>query len=478
MTRTLRALTLLSILPAFTAQGQQARTGLSLADSLATWYALGINAHHLCAGLWVVGRDHRRSAEAVIREDVSRFAGFRWEDDFTFTLDSAKRTATIIDPVAGRRSAQYNGDQGCTILPAGASGVFFEPEAVVSASGDRESKPWPAGDRGAVSRAAGINTTAVDAALDWAFDDGRLTRGQNTRAVVAIHRGYIVAERYAPGWGPYTPQISWSMGKSIAATLIGVLVQQGHLSLDQPAPVDEWKGAKDPRRAIRVRDLLNMSSGLDFDNFGLDPRSSYSAENEHFRIYFDALDVFAHSINQPLRYAPGTVWRYRNSDPLTLMAIARRTLVAKGTDWLSFPQRQLFDRIGAKSFVLETDAWGNFVITGFDYGGARDWARLGLLYLRNGEWLGQRILPDDWAKFVSTPAPGDPSKGYGGLFWLNRGGARPKLPADAYWMAGHMGQTVLIIPSRDLVLVRLGPSPGGDGPYVEELAVRILAAVR
>ena len=322
------------------------------------------------------------------------------------------------------------------------------------------------------------DTTEIDAALTWAFDDGRLPRAQNTRAVVALHRGRIVAERYAQGWGPYTPQIAWSMGKSVAATLIGVLVQQGVLSLDQPAPIDEWKGPRDPRRAIRVRDLLNMSSGLDFTNFGLDPRSSYTADNEHFRIYFDALDVFAHSINQPLRYPPGTVWRYRNSDPLTLMALARRSLEAKGTDWLSFPQRQLFDRIGARSFVLETDAWGNFIVTGFDYGGARDWARLGLLYLRNGVWDGQRILPDNWATFVSTPAAGDPSRGYGGLFWINRGGARPKLPADAYWMAGHMGQTVLIIPSRDFVLVRLGPSPGGDGAYVEELAVRILNALR
>ncbi len=469
---------LLSLAPAITAQGQQARSGLSLADSLATWYALGINAHHLCAGLWVVGRDYKRSADTVIRQDVSRFAGFRWEEDFTFAVDSVTHTATVIDPVVGRRSARYHGDQGCTILPSGASGVFFDPQTVVSGFDDRASKPWPAGDLGAISRAAGGDSKAIDAALDWAFDDASLTRAQNTRAVVAIHRGHIVGERYAPGWGPYTPQISWSMGKSIAATLVGVLVQQGHLTLDQPAPVDEWKGARDPRRAIRVRDLLNMSSGLDFDNFGLVPRSSYSAENEHFRIYFDALDVFAHSINQPLRYAPGTVWRYRNSDPLTLMAIARRTLAAKGIDWLSFPQRQLFDRIGAKSFVLETDAWGNFIITGFDYGGARDWARLGLLYLRNGEWLGQRILPEDWATFVATPAPGDPSKGYGGLFWLNRGGARPGLPADAYWMAGHMGQTVLIIPSLDFVLVRLGPSPGGDGPYVEELAVRILGAVR
>lgn len=471
-------LTLVALAPILRAQDPPARARLALADSLATWYALGLNAHHLCAGLWVVGRDYKRTARAVIAEDVSRFPGFRWEDDFTFQVDSATHTATIIDPQVGKRSARYNGDQGCSILPAGATGVFFEPKSVHLSSAEPESRDWPTGDRKAVSTAPGVDKAAIDAALTWAFDDAKLPRAQNTRAVVAIHGGRIVAERYAEGWGPYTPQISWSMGKSIAATLTGVLVQQGALTLDQPAPVEEWRDAKDPRRVIKVRDLLNMSSGLDFDNFGLDPRSSYIAGNEHFRIYFDALDVFAHSINQPLRYLPGAVWRYRNSDPLTLMAIARRSLESKGTDWLSFPQRQLFDRIGARSFVLETDAWGNFIVTGFDYGGARDWARLGLLYLRNGVWEGQRILPDDWAQFVSTPAPGDPSRGYGGLFWLNRGGARPKLPADAYWMAGHMGQYVLIIPSRDLVLVRLGPSPGGDGSYVEELAVRILAALR
>lgn len=457
---------------------QESGTRLSLGDSLATWYALGLNAHHLCAGLWVVGRDYRRAPDKVIAEDMSRFSGFRWEEDFRFSADSTTHTATVTDPQVGSRSARYNGDQGCSILPAGASNVFFEPARVRPALPDPATQEWPTGDRNAVARSGDVDAAAIDAALTWAFDDAKLTRAQNTRAVIAVHRGKIVAERYAPGWGPYTPQISWSMGKSIAATLIGVLAQQGALTLDQPAPVPSWQKSGDPRRTIRIRDLLNMSSGLDFDNFGLVPNSSYTAANEHFRIYFDALDVYAHAEHQPLRFQPGTVQRYRNSDPLMLMSIAKRWAESKGMDWLSFPQRQLFDRIGARSFVLETDAWGNFIITGFDYGGARDWARLGLLYLWKGVWQGQRILPDEWATFVSTPAPGDPSKGYGGLFWLNRGGSRDRLPADAYWMAGHMGQTTMIIPSRDLVLVRLGPSPGGDGEYFEELAVRILAAVR
>ncbi len=450
---------------------------LGLADSMAAWYGLGIAAHHLCAGLWVVGRDLTRTPETVIAEDVARFSAFRWRDAYRYRIDEQRRTATVIDSTVGSRSAKYSGDQGCAILPAGAEDVFFTPVRVPPALPDPAQQEWPTGDRNGHAKFDDVDGAALEAALAWAFSDESLPRPQNTRGIVLLHRGRIIAERYAPGWGPYTPQISWSMGKSIAATLTGVLIQQGALRLDQPAPLEEWQDALDPRHAIRIADLLNMSSGLDFDNFGLDPDESYNAANEHFRIYFDALDVFAHAVNQPLRFPPGTVQRYRNSDPLSLMAIARRIVEARGENFLTFPQRSLFDRIGARSMVLETDAWGNFIITGYDFGGTRDWARLGLLYLRDGVWEGERILPPGFAKFVSTPAPGDPSRGYGGLFWLNRGGSRDRLPGDAYWMAGYMGQTTMIIPSRDLVVVRHGPSPGGDAGYFQEFVVRVLAAL-
>ncbi|MBI3981742.1 MAG: serine hydrolase [Gemmatimonadetes bacterium] len=476
----LLATLLLSVVTAPVSAAQVTSAGnppATLGDSLATWYALGINAHHLCAGLWVVGRDYRRTADAVVADDIKRFPAFRWEDDFRFAVDEATRTATVTDPRVGSRSAKYTGDQGCSILPVGAADVFFEPVVVKPALPDPATVDWPMGDRNAKADVPGVNRAALESALDWAFNDAGLARPQYTRGVVAVYEGKIIAERYAPGFGYNTPQISWSMGKSIAATLTGVLIQDGVFTLDQPAPVPEWQGARDPRRAVRIRDLLNMSSGLDFDNFGLDPRNSYNAANEHFRIYFDAIHVTSHAVNQPLRFAPGTLQRYRNSDPLTLVYLARRAVEAKGENFLTFPQRRLFDRVGARSFVLETDAWGNFIITGYDYGSSRDWARLGLLYLQDGVWQGQRILPERWAEFVSTPAPGDASKGYGGLFWLNKGGAMRRLPADAYWAAGYMGQRTMIIPSRDLVVVRHGPSPGGDGAYMEELVVRILEAI-
>ena len=197
-------------------------------------------------------------------------------------------------------------------------------------------------------------------------------------------------------------------------------------------------------------------------------------ENEHMRIYFDAIDIFKHAVEQPAEFPPNTRWRYRNSDPLTLGKIVRETVEAQGGDYLTFPQSALFDRIGARNFVLETDAWGNFILTGYDYGSARDWARFGLLHLWGGRWNGERILPEGWTKFISAPAPADKSLSYGGLFSLNRGGRLNRIPKDAYWSAGFMGQITMIIPSRNVVVVRLGPSPSDYMSYLNDVIGRIL----
>lgn len=450
---------------------------LAPADSLESWYALGLGAHHLCAGLWVVGRDFRRSPGRVVREDIARFPAFRWRDAYEYQVDSKAREVTVSAEGVGARTAEYNGDQGCAILPAGSEDVYFEPMDVDSDLPSADEQDWPTGDRSAAGTFPDVDREALDATLDRAMDDEGLEPDQNTRGLVVVYRGKILAERYAPGWGPRTPQISWSMGKSIASALTGVMVRRGFYELDDPAPVEAWRGPRDPRREIRIRDLLRMSSGLDFDNFGLDPEVSYTAANEHFRIYFDAVDVHAHAVHQPLRFEPGSTWRYRNSDPLSLMHAAREALEREGESWLAFPRKALFDRIGMRSAVLETDAWGDFVITGYDFASARDWARFGLLHLNDGVWEGERILPEGWVDFVRTPAPGDPNGGYGGLFWLNREGVLENVPRDAYFAAGYMGQRTLIIPSREMVVVRLGPSAAGFRPYFDRLVGEILEAV-
>jgi len=432
-----------------------------------------IGAHHLRSGLWVVGRVTKRSAEEILAQDIAPFRDFSWDNTFKYDVDPDRRTVTVRGQGIPARTAKYNGDQGCAILPRGENEIHFRPVLVPRNVPDAATA-WPTGDANAgAPLPSGVNVNVLNAALDW----GMAQKEHNTRAIVVVYRGKIVGERYAPGWTKDTPQISWSAGKSITAALVGILVQQGALRVDDFAPVKEWRVEGDPRGQIRVRDLLRMSSGLDFGNLGLSGPESYRLENKHMRIYFDGLNVFDHAVNQPQEIPPNTQWRYRNSDPLTLGRIIREKVEARGENYLTFPQRALFDRIGARNFVLETDAWGNFIMTGFDYGSAHDWARFGLLHLWDGVWQGQRILPEGWVQLISTPAPADKSLGYGGLFWLNRGGAWRGVPADAFMASGHMGQYTMVIPSRDVVVVRLGPSPSGTGNYFTNLVTKSLEAL-
>jgi CubicO group peptidase (beta-lactamase class C family) len=458
------------------AQQQQQQRQQQQQDRLAEEreHAAAWCAHHLCAGLFVVGRDYQRDAETVIAQDIAPFPAFRWEESFRYEVDWERRSVTVIAPGAPPRSATYYGDQGAIIHERGSQEIHFTPIEVQSSLPDPTEQPWPTGDRDAhAALPTGANGEAFDAALDWAMD-----AGQNTRAFVVVHKGKIIGERFAPGFSGHTPQISWSQGKSITAALVGILVQQGELEIEQPAPVPEWhRDPADPRREITVRDLLHMSSGLDFKNYGVADSLSFTSENEHFLIYFDAVNVFEYAVHQPMDIPPNTRFRYRNSDPLTLGRIVRQTVEARGENYLTFPQRALFDRIGMRNVVLETDTHGNFIMTGYDFVSAYDWARFGLLHLWDGVWEGERILPEDWVEFISTPTPTDPRNGYGGLFWLNRGGALRDVPDDAYWPAGFMGQNTVIIPSLEMVVVRLGPSPGGSNRYLNLVIARIIEAL-
>ena len=439
-------------------------------DATPTEFNLAMNAKILCSGIWVQDRDPALHAAA----DLRRFDHFGWGDDFTYALDEERRRVTMSAPGVPSRVAQHNGDQGCSVLPRGEDDVYFMPSDVGADWPNKSFELWPMGERlrdAALPRE--IDARALEGALDYAIANHE--HGQNTRAFVVVYQGRIIGERYAPGIPRDMPHLSWSQGKSITAALIGVLVQQGALSLDQPAPIAEW--ANDERRDITVADLLHMSSGLDFNNYGLGNPNSLSTDNHHFRIYFDGINVFEHAVSFPLAVEPNTRWQYLNSDPLSLGKIIRDTVEGRGEDYHAFPWDALFDRIGIKNAVLETDAWGNFILTGYDYMSARDWARFGLLHLQDGMWEGERILPEGWADFVSTPAPAHPSQGYGGQFWLNAGGRHDRIPTDAYWPAGFMGQTTMIIPSRDMVIVRLGPSPGGFDSYLNEVVGRVLDAV-
>ena len=349
------------------------------------------------------------------------------------------------------RMAKFYGDQGCIIHPQDHDGIYFTPVAVKTKLPPASSQPWPMGDTPPAESNTGIDLARVSKAVNLAFSDPDAL----TAAFIVVHKGRIVGERYMPGITKDTQLESWSMGKSLTATLFALLVKDGLYNINDPAPVPEWRKPGDPRGAIRIVDLLHMSSGLKFIA-GQDP--DYSVDKgypDHTLIYTGAIDAFTHSLTRPLQFPPNTEGRYRNSDPLIVGWLVKQAVTKRGEEYLTYPQRALFDRIGIRRQVLETDPYGNFLLTGYDYGTARNWARIGLLYAQDGMWQGQRLLPEGWTTFVSTPAPAWTRPVYGGLFWVNGDGAL-SIPKSAYLANGAGGQRTIVIPTHDLVVVRMG----------------------
>ena len=401
----------------------------------------------LCSAVFVSNRDPKEAAQNSGYFFMPAGEG----DKVTWTVDRDKKAVTTtLGTIV--RSARFYGDQGCIIDRAGKTGIEFTPVAVKTTLPDAMSQDWPTGDRLPASPwPADVDRAKVDAAIDAAFaDPAALTAG-----LVIVHKGRIIGERYMPGITKDTQLESWSMGKSITSTLFALLVKDGTYTLEQRAPVAEWQKPGDQRSAIRNIDLLRMSSGLRFIATQ-DP--DYTADKgypDHFYIYTGAVNAFEYSVNVPLQFPINTEGRYRNCDPLTIGFLIKQAVTKRGENYLTWPQRALFDRIGIRRQVLETDPYGNFLLTGYDYGTPRNWARLGLLYLQDGMWQGTRILPEGWAKFVSTPAPAWPRGNYGGLFWIN-GTGQWNIPRDAYFMSGAGGQWTFVIPSHDLVVARMG----------------------
>jgi CubicO group peptidase (beta-lactamase class C family) len=254
------------------------------------------------------------------------------------------------------------------------------------------------------------------------------------------------------------------MGKSLTATLMGILINKGIYELDQPAPIPEWQEKEDdPRTQIKISDLLHMSSGLRF-RAPQDPDFDRSVGYpDHIYVYTGAVNTFHWTANRNQQWPPNTVGRYRNCDPVLVNYLVRLGVEGQGEEYLSFPQRALFDKIGVRNMVMETDPYGNFLLQGYEFGTARDWARLGNLYLNDGLWMEERILPEGFVDFVSTlaqPWIDDGRPIYGGFFWINGNHDFP-IPEDAYFMAGAGGQYVFIIPSHDLVIVKLSHYKGG-----------------
>jgi CubicO group peptidase (beta-lactamase class C family) len=318
---------------------------------------------------------------------------------------------------------------------------------------------WPTGPLPAGAAARLEPLLAVTAAPEAKLGE--------TRAIVIIHHGRLVAERYMPGFGPDTRLVSWSMAKSVTQALVGVAVRRRLVDIDQPMGNPRWP-AGDRRAAIPWRQWINMVDGQDYHEIGVVDQT----RNDAARMLFGTgrLDVAGFAASLPLAHAPGTHWNY-NSAGVNLIADAlgrvfapdatpadrRARLSATLTD-------ELFGPLGMTSAQPEFDAAGTFIGSALVYASARDWARFGLLYLRDGVWRGRRILPAGWVDFARTKTPAPDCDVYGAGFWVTPAVGRgrpyqalaPDGPRDLFLAQGHEGQVIVIVPSKDVVLVRLG----------------------
>jgi CubicO group peptidase (beta-lactamase class C family) len=347
-------------------------------------------------------------------------------------------------------------------LPPQPAGVPYPTEA------------WPVAAPG-----PDIDVARLDAALDAAFEPRGWNGLPDTRALLVVHRGAVVAERYAPGFGPDSRMQSWSMAKTVTQALVGILVGQKRLDLHAPAPVPEWHANDDPRGAITLDQLLHMSSGLDNADGGTGPDSFVS------RLLFGpgSLDVFAYASNVASISAPDTHWAYSTGTSMIVAGIVGRTVGGGPTEMLAFMRRELFDPIGVRTAVPEFDAAGTFLGGAWMWATARDWGRIGYLYLRDGMWDGDRVLPEGWVDYSRTPAPAPNNGVYGAHLWLNREPKADQLapipggPHSAFCLWGNGGQMVVVVPTRDLVIVRLGVTQTMTFRAVTQAMAAVVATV-
>ncbi len=414
--------------------------------------ATGYAAKIVCSNVFIAGRD----PDEVLAVDVQApghpvLKLVRLGVDVREETVTARMLGLFATGVAVRRDGL-----GCASVPDGniaaaqAIHLAEAPEIVPPADA-----VWPAGGRVEAMATPALADVMGNAAL----------MGPGMRAVVVVQGGRIVAETYGAGFGPETPLLGWSMTKTVNAALIGRLAMEGRIGLDDMGLRPEWS---DARKDIRLRDLLGMESGLTFNE-------DYGDVSDVNRMLFLEPDMAAFTAAQPQVEAPGTQFNY-SSGTGTLLARIWMDRIGDEAAALAYPRTALFGPLGMTSAEMEADEAGTLVGSSYMYATARDWARFGLFVLQDGTWRGTRLLPAGWvaAMQASNGLPGHYSQMQSWLEGPNEADAAEGLPADAFWLIGHDGQTIAIVPSEELVVVRLGLTPSDLG-YRPERLVKALA---
>ena len=408
----------------------------------------GFASKQLCTLTFVSGRE-QKDIEA---NELGFFPVSLVKNVINFEDSSV--TSTILG--LAKKKAYYRKQIGCTLINNIRADQLHSQVFVIPAipANNADSLPWPLGDKVADTFPGNIDKSKLNAAVDEAFTEPYPKKKQRTRAVIVLYDGQLVSEKYAPGYSKDSKMYGWSMAKSITAALIGTLVKQGKLNVSQLAPVPEWNKQSDPRHFITIKNLLQQTSGLNF-------LENYTKASDVTNMLYKEDDMAAYTADHKLANEPGRVFNYSSGNSNILSRIIRHTTGKK--DYAAYPYTALFHKIGMYHTLVEPDASGTYVGSSYIMATARDYARFGLLYYNDGIWNGERILPEGWVKETSLPPASNSLKNYGYQFWINGFDKDhpdkikyPDVPRDMFYCDGFGYQYIYIIPSKKLVVVRLG----------------------
>jgi CubicO group peptidase (beta-lactamase class C family) len=410
----------------------------------------------LCSGVFVSGLDPDQLYAEAIKPNPGQT---RLAKRLIYNVDREKREVSATWAGTFESRSMYHDGFGCSLVHGSAESS--EPVAGAPSFGNAPVAPPVAKPSQVPQLGVQPPSAKLEAALDQAFAEPVKPPFHRVKAIVILHDGKIVAERYASGYGVATPILGYSVSKSMTSALIGILVRQGKLTGEQRAPVAAWSDPSDPRHNITIDELLRMTSGLALEesDSGFDPVS---------RMLFLEPDMAGFAEHARLKATPGTTWEYTSGNTLILSRILRDAVGGRAQSVVEFAQRELFAPLGITTATMEFDSTGTPVGSIYIFASARDWARFGSLYLNDGIVDGKRILPEGWVNYSAAPTL---DTDYGAGFWTNRGShgdARDRIdagmPPDAFYSSGNLGQRVVIAPSTGLVIVRLGltHSPGFD----------------
>lgn len=411
----------------------------------------GYGAKTICSNIFLC----QRCSEDIIKNELGSFP----LNLGSYTIDYHQKI--VIGSVLGlaKKKAVYREGLGATIITGSTEKDLLVPITAFEASqtSTKTTNNWPVTNQKENSNSYHVNYHQLNEALDDAFYGGGPKRG--TRAVVVVHDGEIVAERYAGGFSASSKFAGWSMAKSITSALIGILVKQNKLDIYAPAPIEEWKN--DERSNITIANLLQMSSGLSWWEY-------YAAPSDATNMLYQEKDMGKFALQKKLKNKPGSKFYYSSGSTNILSYIIRQ--VVGEADYYRFPYDHLFYKIGMNNTVLEVDEGGTFASSSYCFATAVDWARFGMLYMNDGILNGERVLPEGWVEFTATPSTAKIAKkegSYGAQWWLNKATDHapkkyPLVPEDCFRCQGYQGQYVWVIPSEKLVVVRLALEKGNE----------------